>query len=194
MSTSAKSDQGAHGASAATPQPSHTDDELLAAYLAGDAMAFETLYNRHKGPLYRYFVRQLNQSDAHDAFQNTWSKLLNAAARYKAEGKFQAYLFKLAHNEIMDHHRRQIRIVDTQPPELTTESLESQTARVQLRERLGEEIAKLPLQQRATWVLQQETALSLKEIAELTQSTVEGVKSRLRYAKNALKAGMQKYV
>jgi RNA polymerase sigma factor (sigma-70 family) len=64
----------------------------------------------------------------------------------------------------------------------------------QLAERLFGEIRKLPIAQRSVWILKQESGLGLKEIADLTNSTVEGVKSRLRYANEKLRTGMQKYV
>ena len=64
----------------------------------------------------------------------------------------------------------------------------------ELKEKLRGELHKLPVAQRTAWLLQQESGLSLEEIARLSQATVEGIKSRLRYANQKLKSGMQKYV
>ena len=193
MSSSPRTES-TRGAPTGAPHDAPADDALLAAYLAGDVASFEMLYNRYKGPLYRFFLRQLAEADAHDAFQTTWSKLLKAAPKYKPANKFQAFLFTLAHNVIMDTHRGHMRLVTGIPPEPASEPLEAESARAQLSAKLHQEIAKLPIQQRTAWMLQQESDLSLHDIARLTQSSVEGVKSRLRYAREALKAGMQKYV
>ena len=64
----------------------------------------------------------------------------------------------------------------------------------EMRTALYAEIRKLPINQRSVWILKQETNLSIKQIAELTSTSLEGAKSRLRYARETLKAGMQRYV
>ena len=174
------------------------DDALVAAYLDGDVHAFETLYRRHKDPLYRFFVRQLPAATAQDAFQDTWLKLVDALPTYKAQERFAAYLFAIAHNVLNDHHRRQMRSPEPSEPEVehpaTTPGSEMDHEQAELRARLHELVRALPLNQRTVWLLRQETDLSLQQIARLTRSSVEGAKSRLRYARETLKAGMQRYV
>ncbi|MEM7077597.1 MAG: sigma-70 family RNA polymerase sigma factor [Pseudomonadota bacterium] len=173
------------------------DDTLVLRYRAGDQAAFTQLYERYKGPLYRYFLRQTGEAQAQDCFQETWAKLLDTLERYHARGTFQAYLFRIGHNVLMDHFRRDRRF--TQPlPELEEPASGQVEAGEALDEkrrlaRLYEQIGKLPLAQRSAWLLQQESELSLQEIADLTNATVEAVKSRLRYAKNKLQAGMARH-
>ena len=65
--------------------------------------------------------------------------------------------------------------------------------RGRLLEKLALLIARLPHHQREVWILKQETNLSTRDIAKITHASEEGVKSRLRYATDKLKAGMAGY-
>lgn len=183
-----------------TDQSNVSDDQLLSRYLLNDQEAFARLYERHKGPVYRFFLRQLPEDAAHDAFQETWAKVIANAHKYKAEGKFRSYLFTLAYNVLHDWQRKQMRTSALVTEQIETEELEADTdvattaEQAQLVALLNTEVAKLPITQRAVWLLKQESGLSLGEIAQLTNTTLEGVKSRIRYANAKLKSGMQKYV
>ena len=179
-------------------QPNDADDALMLRYRQGDMAAFERLYERHKGPIYRFFLRQLSPAQANDGFQETWTKLISSVDRFEPRGAFQAYLFKLAHNVLMDHHRSDMRTVvqGGQVDDVVEEGSDvtEQVSELELRALLHAEITNLPINQRTVWLIKQETQMNLSEIAELTGATVEGVKSRLRYANEKLKAGMRRYV
>ena len=182
-------------ASAAT-----SDEDLMLAYAAGDAAAFDALYARHKGGVYRYLLRQCHQGVAVDElFQDVWMNLIRARATYTPSAKFATYLYRLAHNRLIDHYRAsgQVRLVSADDaayeeavaalpagrglePEMRAENRE-------LGERLKSAVASLPPLQRDAFLLQQEAGLSLHEIAELTGVGIETVKSRLRYAVNKLR-------
>src|ERR1035438_8577871 len=83
------------------------DARLMLRYRDGDADAFLALYARHKGPLYRYLLRQVrNAGAAADVFQEVWSRLVATRARYEARAKFATYLFHIAHNCTVDFFRR----------------------------------------------------------------------------------------
>ncbi|MGH8480933.1 MAG: sigma factor, partial [Nevskiaceae bacterium] len=78
----------------------------MQAYAGGDATAFETLYRRHKDPLYRYFLRHTASPDAAaELFQDVWKNLVQSRGRYRPAAPFGALLYKLAHNRLMDHFR-----------------------------------------------------------------------------------------
>lgn len=178
---------------------SQPDEALMVAYARGDASAFDLLYDRHKGPLYRYFTRQLPESEAHDCFQALWEKLIGNRDRYRPDSAFRSYLFTIAHNVLMDHFRKQGRIgpeSETQPDELShgDGGPESQQERRELIERLHGLVRALPNHQREAWLLRQETSFSTQEIARVTGTSAEGVKSRLRYAREKLKKGLARYV
>lgn len=176
------------------------DQTLMLAYCRGDSGAFDLLYERHKGALYRYFARQLPAAEAGDCFQSVWLKLINARDQYQPNAPLVNYLFTLAHNVLMDHYRSSGRLLSTEPAELEalaeTDADDSNIRSVErsrLRERLRALISRLPFHQREAWLLQQESNLSHAEIAMVTATSEEGVKSRLRYARAKLKAGLKAY-
>ena len=175
-----------------------TDEALMSAYAGGDAIAFDVLYERHKGALYRYYRRQLSDAEASDCFQALWEKLISNRDRYRPHGAFRSYLFTIAHNILMDHYRKQKRFAedaDTDPEALVSDvpGPEGVHLRSQLRERLHALIRALPAHQREVWLLRQETDFSAADIARVTGTSEEGVKSRLRYARDKLKQGMARY-
>lgn len=184
-----------------------SDHALMSAYAAGDPRAFEMLYSRHKGALYRYFLRQLDADRAGDCFQTLWLKLIDNRHRYRPDAPFTHYLFTLAHNVLMDHYRKtrwtapapnpstdpSAEDLSPEPGTDISEAPDRLVDRQRLLDRLHGLVARLPVHQRNVWLLRQESDLSLEEIAALTQTSAEGVKSRLRYAKDKLKAGMARY-
>ena len=83
------------------------DAQLMLAYARGEMRAFETLYSRHRGALYRYLTRQARDGEiANDLFQEVWSRVIANRARYEPRAKFRTFLFTLAHNCFIDHCRR----------------------------------------------------------------------------------------
>ena len=77
-------------------------------YRDGDAGAFDALYGRHKGGVFRYLARQCgNRGVAEELFQDVWMNLIRARAGYTVQAKFTTYLYRLAHNRLIDHYRAQ---------------------------------------------------------------------------------------
>ena len=97
------------GRSANSTQPAAhdaPDEELMSRYARGDVGAFESLYNRHKAPLYRYVRRQVNDPAAVDEiFQDIWTNLIRSRERYEARAKFATWLYRVAHNRVVDWYR-----------------------------------------------------------------------------------------
>jgi RNA polymerase sigma-70 factor (ECF subfamily) len=172
-----------------------SDEDLMLAYAAGDVAAFDSLYARHKGGLYRYLLRQCRQGGvADELFQDVWMNLIRARASYAPTAKFTTWLYRLAHNRLIDHYRSSGHLtlvsVDDEVHADVVAALpgpraDEPQARVEARElgeRLRAAVAALPPPQREAFLLQQEGGLSLNAIAELTGVGTETVKSRLRYA------------
>ena len=68
-----------------------SDETLMLRYQAGDAAAFDELYARHRGTLFRFITRQCRVRDrAEEIFQDVWMSLIQAAARYRAEAQFRS--------------------------------------------------------------------------------------------------------
>jgi RNA polymerase sigma-70 factor (ECF subfamily) len=171
-----------------------SDEALMVRYCDGDARAFEDLYARHKGGLYRYLLRQCGQpATAEELFQDVWASLIAARRRYSATARFTTYVYRIAHNRLIDHYRRnqhrEMVSYDNEdetgiPEPAAPASLEPHVsyASRERAARLLECIAALPAAQREAFVLQQEAEMSVEEIAEATGVSRETAKSRLRYA------------
>src|SRR5918993_492793 len=100
---------GGAAAPAGTPVAAAVTDDaaLMLRYRDGDARAFEILYERHKGPLYRYLQRMCGRREvADDLFQEVWSKVIASRSRYEARAQFNTFLFRIAHNCAIDDFRR----------------------------------------------------------------------------------------
>ncbi|MDI9239409.1 RNA polymerase sigma factor [Lysobacter sp. LF1] len=172
------------------------DDALMLAWTAGDVAAFEVLYARHRGPLYRFLLRQLrDQALADEFFQDVWQRVIAARQGWKPDAAFRTWLFRIAHNRLNDHWRglkhrpaapadgdeRATRVPDPSSPEHELSEFEQ-------RRRLQLAIEDLPEEQREVVVLRLEQELSLEEIGDITGVGRETVKSRLRYAMDKLRA------
>jgi len=186
------------------PQNENTSDEaLMERYRDGDAGAFDALYGRHKGGVFRYLVRQCgNRGIAEELFQDVWMNLIRARSTYTVQARFTTYLYRLAHNRLIDHYRAQPGNVPASFNDEDGPALENVAAardhdpavgadvRQQAR-RMLQLIDSLPAPQREAFLLQQESGMSIEEIAQATGANRETVKSRLRYALAKLREGMQ---
>lgn len=179
-----------------------TDEALMLGYRDGNAGAFDVLYGRHKGGIYRYLLRQCRDAAvADELFQDVWMNLIRARAGYTVQARFSTYLYRIAHNRLMDHFRRKdpagISLDDdsgTVPEEPAAPRSADPEAAADAREQAARLLAlldALPEEQRAAFVLQQEGGLGIDEIAAITGVTRETAKSRLRYALAKLRQGMQ---
>ena len=78
----------------------------MLAYAAGDAAAFDALYARHKGGVYRYLLRHCGHAGiADELFQDVWMNVIRARATYVPSAKFTTWLYRIAHNRLIDHWR-----------------------------------------------------------------------------------------
>lgn len=180
------------------------DEDLMLAYRDGNAGAFDQLYRRHKGPLYRYLLRQCRDAAAaEELFQDVWLNLVRARAGYTVTARFSTYLYRLAHNRLIDHYRRRVPAAlvsfddeDAAPEVPAGREVEPHVAyeaRAQAA-RVLQVLEALPAAQREAFVLQQEAGLSIEEIAEATGVVRETAKSRLRYAMAKLREGLSEWL
>ena len=181
------------------------DEDLLLAYAVGDASAFDTLYARHKGGVYRYILRQCAHAGvADELFQEVWMSVIRARSSYMPSAKFTTWLYRIAHNRLIDHWRATGRVelvtagVDDEGddpldaiPGARTDEPEVRAGARELSTRIHHALAALPAVQREAFLLHQEGGLELTEISELTGAGVETVKSRLRYALTKLRAELK---
>jgi len=181
-----------------------TDETLMLRYAAGEVAAFEVLYRRHKGGVFRYLLRHGASNASEELAQDVWTSLIRVRAQYQATAKFTTYLYRLAHNRLIDFYRAEGRAewasrdadddtedIVTALPGQRTEQPEVQVESKNIADRIRAAIAALPPAQREVFLLQQEGGLSVVEIAAATAVPEETAKSRLRYAINKLRAQLE---
>jgi len=208
VSSAASIDGALPGGAAAlvdTPTVAVTDDTtLMLRYRDGDARAFELLYERHKGPLYRYLQRMCGRREvADDLFQEVWSKVIASRSRYEVRAQFNTFLFRIAHNCAVDYFRRSGRPhenaaqdVDEIAEEIGAaehERPDAALSEAQVRSDFRRALAELPPEQRDVFVLYEESGLTLEEIGRITGVAMETAKSRLRYAVGKLRTALRQH-
>lgn len=172
-----------------------TDDQLVAAYAKGDNEAFDTLLNRHQSNIYSYILRLVKDEDiANDIFQETFVKAIMTIKqnRYAGDGKFAAWLTRIAHNLVIDSFRQDkaLNFVSTDNEdvnvlnrrELSEGTVEDFIIDSQILDDVQQLVQTLPDDQRAVVEMRYYQDLSFKEIAERTGVCINTALGRMRYA------------
>jgi RNA polymerase sigma-70 factor (ECF subfamily) len=183
-----------------------SDEALMLAYAGGSSAAFDRLYARHRGGTYRYLLRHTgNAASAQEMHQDVWFKVVRARDGYTPDARFTTWLYTIARHRLVDHWRSQRGVLftslqdegaDDALDDLGTDDASgvdplSMTIDAQCGRRLVEALAGVPPAQRDAFLLHVEGGLSLPEIAALTSTSAETVKSRLRYAYKRLRAVLE---
>jgi len=189
-----------------TDEAAPADETLMLAFAAGDARAFETLYDRHAMPVWRFVQRSVHdRALTDDLVQDVWFSLVRQAPRYEPRARFRTWLFTLAHHRLVDHwrtHKAHASLdADTDDGATLADTLAADSGfgpvrQLQSREQaqaLLDALASLPLPQREAFLLQAEGGLSLVEIAQATGVNAETAKSRLRYARERLRHTLEAF-
>ncbi len=177
-----------------------TDEELLLRFRDGDAGAFELLMRRHRATVFTFLARLTgDRPRAEDLLQETWLRVVAAAPRWEPRAPFRTWLFSVARNLATDEARRAVHRraepLDDPPGDglPLAERLpdggpgpERAAASGELRPRLLEALASLPLPQREVFLLREQAGVPFAEIAAITGTPLPTVKSRMRYALEAL--------
>ena len=159
-------------------------------YQRGDSRAFEKLYARHKNQLYAYLYRShVDLAVIEEIAQETWMAVVNSIANYLPSAKFKTYLYAIAHRKLVDYWRKNKyeQLIDTvdKSGEHLVESLEDRKSNtdnsVDLSMDLLLALESLNKDQQQAFLLK-ESGFSRVEIARVTGSNEETVKSRIRYA------------
>ncbi|HEX2565879.1 MAG TPA: RNA polymerase sigma factor [Burkholderiales bacterium] len=172
------------------------DEALMLAYGGGDAGAFEILYARHRGALFRFVLRGVKQRAlAEELYQEIWMRVIEARHGYSPTARFTTWLYTIAHHRLVDHWRRRELAVaaDSDVAELSAGAASDPARQAEAREslaRFARALEALPHAQREAFLLHEEAGLTAMEIAAVTGSETEAVKSRLRYAVAKLKAAI----
>ena len=178
-----------------TNKISMTDEQLVKAYAQGNNEAFDILLKRHQDRIYNYILRIIKNEDiANDIFQETFVKaiLTIKQGRYTENGKFPAWISRIAHNLIIDYYRQEksenVQSADLDDvdvlnrKELCEQTIEDAIIEEQIRDDVKYLIKELPDLPREVLNMRYYQNLSFKEIADLTGVSINTALGRMRYA------------
>jgi RNA polymerase sigma factor (sigma-70 family) len=191
------------------------DDDLMLAYASGQGAAFEVLYRRHEGSVFRFVRRVLGHAlaaQADEAAQDTWMKIITARATYTpGAARWKTWALAIAHNTCLDRLRkggREVAMHDSEGEEGGAASLEWLQAELGAGSPSSEDTAHwraagqqlmhcldaLPHAQRVVFLMHHEDDCTLQEMAAALHIAAEAAKSRLRYAMAKLRGCMGTYL
>ncbi len=171
-----------------------TDNELISRYVAGDESALKSLIKRHEKKVYSYIMLSVkNRELAEDIFQDTFIKVINTlrSGNYKEEGKFVQWVMRIANNLKIDYFRKMQRmpafenngdfdifdvIYGTEP------SIEQKIIKEQIYKDITSLVKLLPDEQREVLEMRIYQDISFKDIAEITNVSINTALGRMRYA------------
>lgn len=172
-----------------------TDEKLVVLYAKGDNAAFDVLLERYKSRLYSYIYFIVHNKDlTEDIFQETFMKVIMTIkqGRYTENGKFKAWITRIAHNLIIDYYRqeRNENMVSNDEVEvdlfnnikLCDETIEDRLVRDQVLADVKKLVKHLPASQREVLEMRYYQDLSFKEIADITGVSINTALGRMRYA------------
>lgn len=170
-----------------------SDQELINAYMNGDAEALSTLVLRHKNKIYTsIYLLVKDKYLAEDIFQDAFIKIIETLrmGKYTDEGKFLPWAMRIAHNLCVDHFRRikrspSIRTSDDRDIFDTITFSETNASDSIMKRETNKTVTKmlemLPEDQREVIIMRHYADLSFKEIAELTNCSINTALGRMRY-------------
>ena len=173
-----------------------TDEELAMDYVNGNNRAFDELLFRHQSKLFSYILFVVRDREiADDLFQETFVKVITKLqeGKYSPSGKFSAWMMRIAHNVILDLYRglKVQKIVDTSDDndlsnistnDFYSMDIESQYVNAQVLKDVKKLMNFLPASQREVVYMRYYQQLSFKEIAEMTNVSINTSLGRMRYA------------
>ena len=172
-----------------------TDDLLVSLYLKGNNTAFDILLNRHQDRLFNYIYFIVRSKEvAEDIFQETFVKAIVTLqqGRYTNDGKFAAWITRIAHNLVIDQFRneRNENLVSNDETEIdlfndakfSEGNIENKMVNDQVLKDVRMLIDELPDCQREVVFMRYYQDLSFKEIADITGVSINTALGRMRYA------------
>jgi RNA polymerase sigma-70 factor (ECF subfamily) len=178
-----------------------SDQELISIYLKGDESALGMLIHRHQSQIFSFLMSKLkNKAIAEDLFQDVFVKVINTmkAGKYNEEGKFLPWVMRISHNIMIDHFRKQnkmkmVRAIKNGSDESdefdVLSNIKESSKRVdeemefsQIRGDLKSLIKLLPEDQKEVLMMRHYYKMSFKEIAEMTNVSINTALGRMRYA------------
>ncbi len=172
------------------------DNQLVELYAKGNNDAFDVLLSRHKNKVYSYiYFIVKNKEIAEDVFQDTFIRVINTIkqGRYTDNGKFVAWVNRIAHNLIIDyfrHEKNENTVSNNDYAEydlfnnskLSEQTIEDQMVKDQVHYDIRKLVGSLPDNQKEVVMMRYYDGLSFKDIAEKTNVSINTALGRMRYA------------
>lgn len=172
-----------------------SDEKLVVLYAKGMNQAFDVLVERYKERVYSYIYHSVKSEElADDIFQDTFVKAITTInqGRYTENGKFLPWIFRIAHNLIIDYFRQE-KTENTQScdaedvdilnrKDLSESTIEDFMVTEQIHKDIKNLICALPKSQRDVLTMRYYKNMSFKEIAESTNVSINTALGRMRYA------------
>ena len=171
-----------------------SDNELITNYVNGNEAALKVLINRHQKKVFSdIYLSVKNRDLAEDIFQDTFIKVINTlkSGNYKEEGKFVQWVMRIANNLKIDYFRKQQRMPSFETAtefdifdvlNATEPSIEQKMIAEQINNEIKELVTYLPQEQRKVLEMRIYDDVSFKDIAELTNVSINTALGRMRYA------------
>lgn len=183
-----------------------SDRQLIEKYREGDLNALNSLIKRYSGTLFTYIYQMLgNKALSEDVFGEVFLKMIKNINRYRNEGKFKSWLYKITRHQVIDILRKEkkMKVVsldkEINPGSENPLTLEAQLScqtplpenilqNKNIQEDLEEAISSLSFEQREVFLLREYSNLSFKEIASMLKCPLNTVLGRMHYALRKLRA------
>jgi len=171
-----------------------SDQELVKKYLNGDSTSFEILLTRHKSRIFAFIMSKIKNRDlSEDIFQDTFIKVINSLqkGKYNEEGKFLPWMMRIAHNLMIDHFRKEVKMRKVRPTaefdifdvlDDGNKNQEEVMMQTQVHADLKVLIEQLPKDQKEVLKMRYFENLSFKQISDSTETSINTALGRMRYA------------
>lgn len=170
-----------------------TDQQIVSNYIAGDANALSTLVTRYKDKIFTsIYLLVKDKYLAEDLFQDVFIRIIDTlrSGRYTDEGKFLPWAMRIAHNISVDHFRKIKRNPTIKTSDdrdifevlnFSEEGVDNRIMNDQTSDKVRRMVDLLPEDQREVLILRHYADLSFKEIAQLTNCSINTALGRMRY-------------
>lgn len=180
-----------------TSHTSHSDEDLIKLSAKGQKDAFEEIYNRYSGKLFNYFLRMQrnDEAKAQDLTQDLFLKIIQNQADFDLTRSFKTWIFSIANNMCKNIYRHEevVKKADRELAYTRNNSVRMEIVhdKSKFKEALNQALNELDPIKKSSFIMRYKHEMSIREIAEITQTSEGTVKSRLFYTLRQLSVSLR---